>query len=68
MIATEEEINKVLEEISKNEGITIRNLSLSLNMHKQKLYFIVGVLLERKKISLKKVGNSYAIFPVGNQK
>jgi len=68
MIATEQEINMVLEEIKKNGGVTIRNLSLSIKMNMQKLYFILGVLLERKKITLKKVGNSYAIFSNDKQK
>jgi len=68
MIATEQEINMVLEEIKKNDGVSIRNLSLSIKMNTQKLYFILGVLLERKKITLKKVGNSYAIFSNDKQK
>jgi len=68
MIASEQEINMVLEEIKKNDGVTIRNLSFSIKMNKQRLYFILGVLLERKKITLKKVGNSYAIFSNDKQK
>jgi transcription initiation factor IIE alpha subunit len=61
MIANKEEIKKVVETLKSKGTTTVRDLFLSTQIERSKLYFILGILYEQKKVEIRIVGKAYAI-------
>jgi transcription initiation factor IIE alpha subunit len=66
MIANEDEIKKVVETLKSKGTTTVRDLFLSTQIERSKLYFILGILHEQKKIEIKIVGKAYALIYTGD--